>query len=1137
MNLKRKGMKKNLLLLIKALKQRNTNQIFKTMKFAFLFLFLLIVQTQAGTIKSQNAQVILKAGQTTLKEIMAQIERQTEYLFVYSDSEVNVNKKVHIKNSVQKVAELLDVFKENDITYTFSDNYISLYKLDASVSAAHQAGKTIKVSGKVTDAAGEAVIGANVTVKGNASLGTITDVDGCFELFVDPHAVLLVSYVGYELQEVKVGSKTVFNIKLVEDSELLSEVVVTALGIKREEKALGYAVQKVKGDELTSTKGVDIASSLTGKIAGLNIQNSTEFNESAKILLRGETPIVIVDGIPYESIGLSEIAPDDIESIDVLKGATASALYGSRGAAGAIMITTKKGAGTEGLNVSVNSNTMFFAGYLAFPETQSSYSRGTSGKYGSDYVWGDKLDIGRKAILYNPSTYNWEEQELTSKGRDNYKNFLQFSFVTNNNISVSQTGKYGSFRASLTEIYNKGQYPNQDLNKVTFTVGGEMSWKKIKLEASAAYNKHKASNNNGTGYSGSYIYDMVIWGSSEYDIRDFRNYWVEGKEYEQQNWYDNSWYDNPWFKANEVVDAYDTDLMNASITGSYQINSWLKAMLRGGMDMSTQRNEWRNAISANYGWDKKGFYGLSRTTDISLNADALLMANESWGKFTVDGLFGGNIYYYRNDKMRSTTVGGLSIPGYYSLKSSVDPVEASSGLKQKQVNSLYGKLSLSWESAYFLDVTGRNDWSSTLRADERSYFYPSVSASVVLSEIVKLPSWWDFLKVRGSWTVTKTDASIYANNNVYMVNTKVWSGMTSAAYPSTLIGGHVKPKKTEVWETGFATHFFKNRLYADLAYYRKAESNFIINGGVSSMTGYANIQTNFKETRLRSGFELTIGGTPVKTKDFSWDVLTNWAHDQYTYQSIDPDYSTKKSWVTKGATWDWFALEDWERDSQGNIVHNGAGMPIRQDFTTKIGKLTPDLVWGITNTFKYKNLTLSFTIDGRVGGISFSRTHQMLMNSGAGKDTDTKWRYDEVVNGDKTFVGPGVKVVSGSVKYDTDGNVIEDTRVFAPNDIVVSYETYISKFHDSASRPSRQNVLDETFFKLRNLSVNYDLPQSWCEKMKMKSASIGVTGQNLFLWAKDYKYADPDKGGDTSGYENLNSPSQRYIGFNIKANF
>lgn len=1083
---------------------------------------------------AQEQKVTVELKNATLRQVFKSIEGQTTYRFSYRNALVDNKADITISTHQATVSTVLDkALQGRELTYRIvsAKSIVISDKTKQSGSS-----KNKRISGTVKSPDGEAIIGANVKVEGS-TIGCITDIDGNFTLDVPENAKLTVSYIGYQTQKLSIAGKSLLNVMLKEDTEVLDEVVVTALGIKREEKALGYAVQKVGGDKLTTAKGVDIASSLTGKIAGLNIQNSTEFNENAKIILRGESPIVIIDGVPYDNFGLDDIAPDDIESIDVLKGATASALYGSRGSSGAIMITTKKGTDTEGLNVSINSNTMFFSGYLAFPKTQSSYSRGQSGKYGDDYVWGDKLDIGRTAVLYNPYTYQWEEQELVSKGGDNYKNFLQFSFVTNNNVSVSQKGKYGSFRASMTQIYNRGQYPNQDLNKVNFTVGGEMSWKKFKLEASATYNKHKASNNNGSGYSGSYIYDMVIWGSSEYDIRDFKNYWVEGKEDVQQNWYDYNWYDNPWFKSHEVVDAYDTDLMNASMTGSYEITPWLKAMIRGGMDVSTQRNEWRNAMSANYAWDKNGFYGLSRTTELSLNADAMLMANKTWGKFTVDGLLGGNIYYYKYDKMRSTTAGGLSTPGYYSLKASIDPINSSSALQQKRVNSLYGKLSLSWDSTYFLDVTGRNDWSSTLRSDERSYFYPSVSGSVVLSEIFNLPSWWDFLKVRGSWTVTKADASIYANNNAYSISTNVWSGMTSASYPSTLIGGRVLPKKAEVWEVGGAANFLKNRLFLDFAYYRKAESDFIISGGVSPMTGYDAIQTNFKETRLRSGFEITIGGTPVKTKDFSWDILTNWAHDQYTYQTIDPEYSTKKPWVAKGETWDWFAIYDWERDPQGNIVHNGAGLPIRQDFKTKVGKLTPDLVWGITNTFKYKNITLSCTIDGRVGGISFSRTHQMLMNSGAGKDTDTKWRYDEVVNGKLSYIGQGVKVISGSVTYDPDGNVIKDDRVFAPNDIVVSYEAYTSKYHDSTNNPSAQNVLDETFFKLRDLSITYDLPKSWCNTLKLNSASIGVTGQNLFLWAKDYKYADPDKGGDDYGYENLNSPSQRYIGFNIKANF
>lgn len=1114
-----------------------TKKIPLVMKMFIFCLFCSIGMLQAVESYAQNARLSLNVEEETVANILQQIENASDFDFFYNNSHVDLGRRVSVSAHNSDIFTILnEVFEGTEVHYTVLDKKIILStEIETSIQRTQQQNNTVK--GKVIDIKGEPIIGATVKETGTNN-GAITDINGLFSIGVKANASIEVSFVGYKTETIKAIPGKTLTITLKEDNEMLDEVVVTALGIKREEKALGYAVQKVNGDKLTTTKGVDIASSLTGKIAGLNIQNSTEFNENAKILLRGETPIVIVDGIPYDNIGLDDIAPDDIESIDVLKGATASALYGSRGASGAIMITTKRGAEEEGLNVSVNSNTMFFSGYLAFPETQSSYSRGQSGVYGeSGYIWGDKLDIGRTAIHYNPYTYEWEEQELTSKGKNNYKNFLQFSFVTNNNVSVTQKGKYGSFRASMTHIYNRGQYPNQDMNKAIFTVGGEMEWKKFKLEASASYNKHKSTNNNGSGYSGSYIYDLVIWGSADYDIRDFRDYWIKGQENSQQNWYDNLWYDNPWFKAYEIIDASDTDLMTSSVTGSYEITPWLKAMIRGGLDVSTTRNEWRNAISANYAWDKNGFYGLSRSTSLSLNTDAILMANKTWGKFTIDGLFGGNIYYYRYDQMQSTTQGGLSIPGYYSLKASVDPIDATSALQQKRVNSLYGKLSLSWDSTYFLDVTGRNDWSSTLRSDERSYFYPSVSGSVVLSEIINLPSWWDFLKVRGSWTVTKSDASIYANNNVYSVSTNVWSGMTSASYPSTLIGGRVRPQKAEVWEVGLATNFFKNRLYADFAYYRKAESDFIISGGVSSMTGYQNIQTNFKETRLRSGFEITLGGTPIKTRDFQWDILTNWAHDQYTYQTIDPEYSIKKPWVKKGATWDWFAINDWERDPEGNIVHNSDGLPTKQNFTTKVGKLTPDLVWGITNTLKYKDWSLSFTIDGRVGGMSFSRTHQMLMNGGAGIDTDNKYRYEEVVNGNKTFIGPGVKVVEGYVTYDPDGNIIEDTRKFAPNDIVISYENYIRRYHDGASAPSRQNVLDETFFKLRNLSLTYNLPQSLCSTLKMKQASVSLTGQNLFLWAKEYKYADPDKGGDSSGYESLNSPSQRYIGINIKATF
>ena len=1106
-----------------------------SMKLAFVLLFACFGFTFATESLSQTVSLNINAQKRTLQSVLEEIEKQYDIHFFYNSKQVDTSSSVSVNSTHNNIYDLLEeLFDGTNIEYKIMDNNIILSTKQSSIAQGTNQQTERKITGQILDKQGNAIIGANILEKGSNN-GTISDLDGHFNLNVKGNTSLIISYIGYKSVTVAVKNQRNLQITLAEDLEALDEVVVTALGIKREEKALGYAVQKVDAGSLTTAKGVDIGSSLTGKVAGLNVKNSTEFNEAPTLKLRGETPILIIDGVPYGNMSLNEIAPDDIESIDVLKGATASALYGARGTTGAIMVTTKKGAEKEGLDVEVNSNTMFFSGYLAFPEVQSSYSRGYGGKYNTDYVWGDKLDIGRTAIMWDPFKYEWTEQELVSKGKNNFKNFLQFSTITNNNISVSQKGKYGSFRSSLTHVYNKGQYPNQKLNKVTFSVGGEMKYKKFSMEASASYNKRVSSNDNGSGYSGSYIYDMVIWGGTEYDVRDYRNYWVKGKEDVQQNWYDNSWYDNPWFKANEVIDCYDTDMLNVYLNTSYEITPWLKAMFRSGLDFYAKRDKWRNAKSANYAWDKNGFFGIKRNTGYSINTDAILMADKTWGKFNVNALAGTNVYFYSDDSMRSTTAGGLTVPGFYSLKASVDPAVASSSLYRKRVNSLYGKLSLSWASTYFLDVTGRNDWSSTLSADARSYFYPSVAGSVVLSEIIPLPKKWDFWKIRGSWTTSKQDAGVYANNNAYSVSTDVWDGLGTADYPSSIIGGSVKPKKSTVYEVGTAANFFKNRLYVDFAYFRKLESDFIISGGISSATGFSYVQVNSKEERLREGYELTIGGTPIKTHDFSWDILTNWGHDKYSYHKIDPEYSTKKPWVRPGQSWDWFDIYDWDRDPEGNIIHNG-GIPVKQSFKTKVGNTTPDLVWGITNTLKYKNFTLSFTIDGRVGGKSFSRTHQMLWNSGVHKDSDNQWRYDEVVNGKQTYVGKGVKVVSGSVERDPDGNIIKDTRKFAPNDVVVSYEAYITKYHDSASKPSRQNVLDETFFKLRNMTFTYDIPKTFCQKLHMQSAALSVTGQNLFLWAKDYKYADPDKGG-SGGYESLNSPSQRYVGFNVNVKF
>ncbi|NDV57521.1 SusC/RagA family TonB-linked outer membrane protein [Bacteroides sp. 519] len=1085
---------------------------------------LLIFVVFLSSISIAFAQITLQVSNKPLKDVVKDIEKQTSYRFFYNNDLKGMESPVTLSVRNEKIEQVMDrIITQAPVTYAIKEHQVIL-------SVSELLPQTKKITGKITDRTGEPIIGANVTVKGNTAIGTITDINGAYNIEVPLKCSLLISYIGYKPVEINVAGGNTFNVQMNDDSELLNEVVVTALGIKREEKALGYAVQKVNGDNLNGFKGVNMATTLTGQVAGLNIKNSTEFNQVPAISLRGETPLLVVDGVPYQNMTLREIASDDIESIDVLKGATASALYGARGGTGAIMITTKR-AKEEGLHVTVNSSTLFNAGYLKFPDVQTAYSSGGGGHYGvGDYVWGDKLDIGRTAEQYNPITHEWEDMPLVSKGKNNLKNFQEFSFTTNNNVSISQKGKYGSVRASLTHVYNKDQFPNKKLNKFTYTVSGEMKYKKFSFEGGASYNKHFYPNDFGAGYGGGgLLYNLVVWTGTEIDIRDYKDYWV--KENEVQNWMDNNYYDNPYFILHEIKRSSHYDIMNAYFNTSYDITPWLKATIRSGIDSYTKKEEWRNPVGASGGWSRNGYYGFRRTSGYSINNDAMLIADKTFRDFSVNGMFGGSIYFYENDAILAETQNGLTIPGLYSLNASVDPVKTGKNYYRKRMNSLYGKVSLGWKGMLYLDVTGRNDWSSTLDRSARSYFYPSVAGSVVMSEILPLPQVIGFWKIRASWTQTKEDNSVYANNNTYSVHTNHWEGMNSSAYPTILREAIIRPSATRSWEIGTNFSFFNNRLRTDITYYNKLYYNQIRNASVSQASGFSQSQINIEEERIRKGWEITLSGDIIRNDKLTWNAMLNWSRDRHYYNKIDPAYSTQKPWVKEGMRWDWMEAKDYVRDGEGNIVHQG-GYPVISDYNSCAGYTEPDWMWGLTNTINYKDFTLSFTIDGRVGGVIFSTMDQALWNSGAHIDSDNQWRYEEVVNGNKTFIGKGVKVVSGKAEYDAYGNITYDDRVFAPNDEVISYEAYMKYKNPYIGTKRWQNIFDGTYFKLRNLSVSYNLPKVYCDKLRIKGASIGVVGQNLLMWTKELRFSDPDVMTD-----NLNAPSMRYLGVNLKLDF
>lgn len=1113
-----------------------------------LSLMLAIALCEIVPSSSSATTNLLEVNQNTnIVELLVRIEKQFDVHFNYESAlkllkikdgySLKNLRKGDIESFVQEVTlQQIKVEKIGDDSYIIR-RALSFEPPTKGVDRVEKAelSKQQNLKGKVIDSSTkEPISGATVTIEAS-SVSTVTDESGFFEFENTSGTVLLkITSIGYKTLEVSAKNDQLISLTKV-DTEI-EEVVVTALGIKREKKALGYAVQDIKGDQLQKVKGVDLGTTLTGRISGLRVSNSTEFNATPTLSLRGKTPILVVDGVLYENMTLRDIPVDNIENVTVLKGSTAAALYGVEGANGAIMVTTKKGLQEKGVEINVNSNNMFFAGYLALPEVQSSYSAGYGGKYNTDdEVWGDKLDIGRVYPQWNPITKQMEDSELRSLGKNNFKNFLEHGVISNNFISFTNQGENGSIRTSINHIYNKGQYPNTKLNMTNISVSGETKISdKVSLESRFGYNRRFAPNDFGAGYGNQgYIYNILVWTGPEYDLTQYKDYWITKDQ--QQNWHYKAWYDNPYLSAHEKLSSELINKLNAAVTLNYKMTNWSRLMLRSGYDYYGNTRQQTNPMGIYgtrggfAGYDNKGKYWSNKQDGFGTTNDLIFTANGSFGDFTIDGLAGASIFYRRDNGITASTVNGIYIPGFYSLKNSIGPVATSESKTKEMRNGLYGRLSVSWRNIVFLEGTGRNDWTSTLPAETRSFFYPSVSGSVLVSELLSnKPSWMDLLKVRGSWAITKFAPNPYEVNQVFSVTNNVWDGLSTGSYPNSIKDYSIKPSQEDLREIGLEWSLLNNRLTGNYTYYSRWEHNRSVNATISGTTGFNSRLINIGEEYMTKGHEITLGGIPIKNTDFQWEVSGNLSQNLKYYHKLDSDYSADELYVKVGERTDHYVTRDWERATDGQIVHNASGMPISAVHAARLfGYSAPKWIWGITNQFQYKDFAISFSVDGRVGGLSYSSMNARLWQTGAHPDSDTEARYEEVVNGNKTFIGEGVKIVSGSVSYDKYGQIINDDRVFAKNDQIVSYENYWKRAYSGT-----RNIWDETFIKLREVSLNYSVPVEIASKLRAKKASVGVTGQNLFLWTKKYRFSDPD-----AGSEDLNSPSVRYLGFNLNLTF
>ena len=1121
----------------------------RVMKLTVILSMLTVIQLFATDAYSQLTRLNLDLKDVRIADALKDIENQSEYYFLYSPKLIDVEKKVNVSAKDEPIKDILTDIFSDEVSFTVYDKQIILTPKEQSEML--QVFQQQTISGIVKDKNDNPLPGVIVRVTGTTR-GAITDQGGNFSIDVPAGSTSLTfSFIGMKTQEVSIDGRTTLQVIMEEDLVNMDEIVVTALGIKRSEKALGYSVQAVSGDVMQKVQGSELATSLTGKVAGLLVRNPTDFGNEPEITIRGEQPLLVIDGVPYANKRLSDMASEDIETISVLKGATASALYGYRGANGALLVTTKNGSTNKsGISLDISSNTMFTAGFLAIPKKQSVYGRGSNNTYDkySDESWGTVMD-GTIRNQWDPFLMDYRDYPYLPVGKNNFRNFLEQGYVLNNNVNISYNGDIASLRSSFNWVQNKGQYPNSRLDKYSYTLGADINTKKFKLNSNLSYSQKHSPNLGSNGYT-SYdpMYSLLIWSGSDYNILDYKNnYWL--KKNEIQNFTYRWGSNNPYFDRYERTNEVSRNIFNADVSMSYQLTDWLKATVRSGLDFyidrGDQRVSWGSYTSTGntpipgnpYTWNGAwtGAYNTGQTQGLSINNDFLLTGEKAFGKFNAEYLAGGTIFYKDDNNMYANTVGGISVPAFFSLKASVEQAYVSQSTLREQVNSLFGRLALSWNKLIYLDATGRNDWSSTLPSSTRSYFYPSVAASFVVSQLMPdTGDWLDLLKVRTSWTVSKTPPEIYEVMSNYTINTGIWGTLNGVSAPSSLYGKGLLPESANTFEVGMEGVFYKNRLNADVSYYDKKMYDFLESAPLSSSTGYSGYWVNTDEVISRRGWEVTVNGTPVKNRDWQWDLAFNWSTYKRIYTRLDPTYSDVKPWIKVGNRVDALASKDYLRDPSGNLIYDNGRITYSQ-YDSNFGWTDPDWVWGINTTVKYKNFSLFMSFDGVVGGLMNTRTESYMWQAGVHPASVTEARAKDVANpGSTNFIGKGVKVVSGSVTYDSFGNITSDSRQYAANDVATTYKQYVIDLHSSSAwggNGSRADTYSKTFVKLREVSLTYTVPQSVLNG-RAKGASVSLVGQNLFLKAKDFKYSDPD-----GGVEDFADPSVRYIGCSLKLAF
>ncbi|MCE3075714.1 SusC/RagA family TonB-linked outer membrane protein [Chryseobacterium gwangjuense] len=956
----------------------------------------------------------------------------------------------------------------------------------------------------------------------------------------------------------------------------IDEVVVTALGIKRQDRSLGYVAETIKSDELLETQNNNWSQALEGKIAGLKIQTAGAGPlGSSLIKLRGDismnadqnNALIVVDGVPLNNNttgtgfsaygagskadlpidygnGINTINPDDIESITVLKGSTASALYGSRGAAGAVMITTKSGKTKKGkIQVTLNSYSSYDT-VLKWPDYQYEYGQGTmqkdtSGNYfysygasadgvstgGTSSAFGPKFN-GQYYFQYDPATEGQSAtRQLWQPYKDNIKGFWKTGTTFSNNIAIESSNETTSFRTSLTYLKNEWMMPNTGFDRfnAAFSFDHKIN-EKVKVGVKFNYNKTKSDNLPATGYSNQSISYFMIFQNPNVDLSWYAPIWKKGKEQVDQVHPFSSFIDNPYLIAYEMLNGVDKNFITGNVNLNYKITKNFDVMLRSGMELNNElRTQKRPWSSANY---LQGMYREQHIRLMDLNNDVLFTYKNKFNDFDFSASAGGNIRYTEY-KMYDYLADGLLKPGVYTMPNGISNITKFAKPGDKQVNSTYALASLGYQNKMFLDLTARNDWSSTLPKENRSYFYPSVATSFILSDIFNFTSQkFNYWKLRASWSKVGNDTDPYLLIKYY--NNSDFNG--SVESPSLYPNPNLRPNMITNIEAGMDFSILKNRINYSVTTYQSNSKDQIVKIPTLWETGYSNRMINAGEVRNR-GIEMTLNTFPVKNKNFSWSVNANWSMNRNKILSLPDEFHGEPYTMASvggvvyynafvgGSLGDMYGY-GLMYSPDGQVVYGSDGLTAKPTQMKKIGNAYPKWRAGLQNEFKYKGITVSFSFDGQYKGMAYSQSHHKMTEQGKLEHT--------LIGRDN----PGGLIVGAGVVQNPDGS-------FSPNTKGVLVSAYYADYYRRANVET--NTFDTSFIKLRDARIAYSFPKSVTEQLKLTDLTLALFGRNLWMWTKfplfDPEAATLNDNQITPGVEMGQLPTARTVGIQLNVKF